>query len=206
MSINRSARGIRADVRDKANASGKAYRGALEKIRSDTRLSEEGRKVAAARAYLAAKTGINAWVAAQETAEREALAGARRRLFAPGVGLTTSPAQVVSRRDAADRADHLTKPSEAARLLRRATESADHDLARAIVSVSWDHGWRDVIGAYVEARPEEAGAAEALRAAERAGWSTEEHLVLSTIIDRPAELGNETPERIIANDDATGQD
>lgn len=121
--------------RERAQGIREKYTEKVAAIREDRNLSEEGRSRKLAEAWADAKAKLDG-LGQQES---DLLTGRRgdleRQLFGGSVRSTgmDAGAAAISARDAADRADQLTKPADAAAALRRAESDGDAVLARAIM-------------------------------------------------------------------------
>lgn len=141
-----------------------AMQSAVEAIRSNTDLSEEGRTRQMARVYTQARDAMQALRQEFET-EREATAKKlNREIFG-----NTESADVMSVRDARDRARRLEDPAEAAQLLNWAEDDGDEVLARAIAEQAHRNSvgvlggeWTPVLQSYLDERPEVASRLEQL--------------------------------------------
>lgn len=187
--------------RDAAQALRIAHERRLRAIRQDRTLSVTGRQQAMARAVLGTRGALK-----QLRADSDARDARRRRqletsLFGPGK--RTASADMISARDAADRAAAVKTPGEAMQLLRRAELAGDAALARAVFSRAWgsysdaEKGWGDVSRAYLENRPEDNAAAGELAAMLSPGKADRMIDRIHTDLAQPGDLMG-SPEAIIA--------
>jgi hypothetical protein len=82
----------------------------------------------------------------------------QRLVFGSDIGQNDHPGLVISVRDAAERAGHLTNAEEALDLLGQAERIDDHVLAGAVVRVALDHDWADVGRRFCSTHPDRAEA------------------------------------------------
>ena len=156
------------DERGQAGQVMKAHRAAVERIRSDVTLSREGRRRAIARETITARNTLAQLRSASDTRSAQQRRELEFKLF--GLGTRTSGADVISHRDAADRAAECKTPAEARRLLSRAETTGDQQLARAVFAEAWarhsdmEPGWGELGRAYLERRPDDNAAAAELAA------------------------------------------
>lgn len=148
---------IPTDVAQKADRIGQGYSRRVEEIKGNGDLNEDAKRRLMAEAYEAASAEMDAvrdgWTQATQ-ARRKTLA---RDLFGAS---SVSGADAISMRDAADRAAQLESPDDAAALLRRADNSGDTVLTRAIAQHAFDQAsgpfgdaWNGVLSAFAESRP-----------------------------------------------------
>ncbi|MEU6101172.1 hypothetical protein [Streptomyces flaveolus] len=133
----------------------------VNRINGRRSLSDEGKRIAIAKAYRDARDQIRAAgqaVIDQVTSDRNRLS---RKLF--GYEGVADPAIVAIRRDAADRAAKLDSPEAAQRALQMAEMNGDQYMAQAIAGQANANMWNDVVGSYLDAHPEAGEAAAQLR-------------------------------------------
>jgi hypothetical protein len=120
----------------------------LDAIRGQRSFSNAGRKAEMAKSVLAARSSVEK-MKAQFVAEREARQkGLSKIVF--GNARELEGADVIAGRDAQDRAARLTTPDEATAMLRRASQSGDDSLARAVAEAAFNNGWREVAQDYAQ--------------------------------------------------------
>jgi hypothetical protein len=138
-------------------------------IRAKTHWSTDAKNGALARAHADAEAKM---AELQQTAAGETAAdrlAAHRRAFAGPIPGVDPGSLVVSNRDAADRAERLTSPADAAAMLARAERSGDEPLARAVAAAAFDQvsaigaigdpgPWGQVVDDYAARRPGKADA------------------------------------------------
>lgn len=136
----------------------------VKSVRGNQRLKPEAARADLARAYRKARDR-----AAELFNEAEAAAEKQRRVLRRKAFISarsTGGSDAISRRDAADRAAMVDDPAEAARILRRAEDHGDEDLAAAVAEVAYDKAqfvagvsksgknpWKAVLAEYVADRP-----------------------------------------------------
>ncbi|MFJ3635229.1 hypothetical protein [Streptomyces sp. NPDC090112] len=134
-----------------------SYNATLRSIRENGKLSEHGKRMAAAQAYTTAKAAM-----AAANKERQAGQSARwdeleRKVFGEnlpfGVTEADRAANNMAMRDALHRASQLKTAGDAARLMRQAEQTDDATLARAIAQHANEKDWSDVLEIYFEKRP-----------------------------------------------------
>ncbi|KHL19584.1 hypothetical protein CLV56_2825 [Mumia flava] len=180
----------------------------VEGIRRDRALSDEGRRVRMAQAYLEAADKIDA----ARTKHEAAVADRRRKLEASLFGSQGSadPSSAISYRDALDRVDALPRGEQGERqsskLFDRAVMTGDEQLQRALLFRGWREGWDDVVNGYIAQRP---GAQDSLRELGgliEAADSREGRLGITAAfrVPKPTELGSRSRSQIeaLAEDDA----
>lgn len=133
----------------------------VERINGRRSLSDEAKRIAIARAYRDARNQIQAAGQAVLDQVHNERARLSRKLF--GYEGDADPNTVVVRRDAADRAAKLDSPEAAQRALQMAEMNGDQYLAQAIAGQANANMWHDVVGSYLDARPEAGEAAAQLR-------------------------------------------
>lgn len=167
------------------------------KVRSRTELTPGAQRALIARNYLAAKSQMSDLQQSAGTGVVAARAKAGREAF--GVqGISGDPASVsISFRDAQDRADSLTDPNDAARLLARAEQSGDEPLARAIAARAFEMydssfgggstAWASVVDDFTAARPRAATAVQTLVDLSDGPMTSRD--MFAWVLPRPADLG-----------------
>lgn len=138
-----------AEIMEKAQAE---IAGDLYQIRRDTSRTEEFKKAEVAKSYQRMRATRDRLLAERDAAVKDYRRTLERDIFA-GRG-STDPSWAISRRDAADRAEQLESPTQAAALLARAERQGDEPLARAIAERSYEMRWTDVANQFLETRPD----------------------------------------------------
>lgn len=140
-----------ASLHQQAQSVHNAYSQQLTTIDADTSLSDLGKSEQKSRAYGEAKERLKA-LRQQEEAQIDASINSRRMLIeAPS---RPSGAEMISYRDAQDRADRVENADEAKSLIERALRQNDLYLAHAIFDRSLRERWRDVSRVFTLAKPE----------------------------------------------------
>jgi hypothetical protein len=127
----------------------------IDRVNSDTSLSPLGKNEKIAALQEAARADLGSLRQAQQ---RDA-DSQRKRLEDKLFGHPTSydPAEIVSRRDAAERVASLEKvtldPSKAVELMKSAIRNGDKALERELLRAAYDGQWVDVINVVADARP-----------------------------------------------------
>jgi hypothetical protein len=125
-----------ADHATRARDIQKRHAAAVQQVQERRDLSAEGRKRQLARVHTQFSAEMDQVRAAANEATEQRRNEIVRGLFGnPSPGDSTS---VISYRDALDRADRVKTPEEAARLLRRAQQTGDTTLARAVAAKALD--------------------------------------------------------------------
>lgn len=137
---------------DKANEIQRTLAAAVEKHRGNANLSAEGKKRLYAAAYVNARKKLETLKQTERQAFERSRDEVERKLF--GLPNNRDASAVISFRDAQDRAGRIENPEEATALLRRAQNSGDVQLARAIVGQAFEAGWADVVDRFVETEPD----------------------------------------------------
>ncbi|MFD7786519.1 hypothetical protein ACFV4Q_26060 [Streptomyces nojiriensis] len=168
------------------------YHQTLRGIRENAKLSEQGKKMAAAQAYSVARTAM-----AKANAERQAGQSKRwdeleRKVWGESLpwGATEADraANNMAMRDALQRASQLKTQGDAARLLRQAEQTGDATLARAVAQHANDKDWSDVLETYFDSRPGKRDAFNEMCDIHRERTSGRTLDSLAHSIARPAEL------------------
>ncbi len=152
----------------------------IKTIQNDKDLTDEAKakRIAPLRAtlnsYLAQERGSAA--ASRDEQHTKTL----RKLFGLSVRQSASETEKIavmqSHRDALFRADGLTKPEDAHRLLERARLVGDELLARGIALVSYERSWAEVLEAYASASTDTAGQLSELRMLEDRSMSRQRQM------------------------------
>ncbi|GAA2750206.1 hypothetical protein [Amnibacterium kyonggiense] len=124
---------------------------ARRQIDSDPTLSDEGRREKFSTLRDNAQARLDQLKAAEVKRIQDKITSLERSLF--GYTTKTDPNEIISRRDADDRADRLESADDAAALLERAERAGDTHLAQAIVRVAASKGYANVVKAYEDAHP-----------------------------------------------------
>ncbi len=133
--------------RDKAASVRARYQGLVERIRASQDLSTEGRARQLAAAYLTTKNELATLHKQEQARVQNRAAELERRVFGPPAGVP----DILSVRDAADRAAQIKKPEDARELLRRAEQNRDEVLARAVAQTALERGRQAILDKEVDA-------------------------------------------------------
>lgn len=155
------------DRATRASEARSAYQYAVAQIRQDPNLSPEGRSRAIAREWVRAEKEISEareeWIAQQD---RIKASFEDRVLRPPKLTYGATPSEKIMRdtsfRDAIDRADRAESKEERLKMLRRARQSGDALMERAVVVVALDRQELAVLQDHVAAHPDEKDAVEGL--------------------------------------------
>jgi hypothetical protein len=134
-----------------------ALRDQIATHRANRGLSDEGKQRMIAAAHAAAERHLQTLRQAEADEHTRNRAQLERRLFGTPAGVS-----VTDYRDAQSRADMLDNPDQARALLARARRNGDLGLERALLARGFEAGWVDVVDDYVDARPHEVEAIDAL--------------------------------------------
>lgn len=138
------------------------YNEALKSLAEDRDLSDDGRSRRQADLYAASRRELEQLQAGEQERLSRRQRELEQRLF--GRDHLDQASDAISVRDAQDRAERLTSPSEAAELLRRAEDNSDSALARAVARHAGRRAdeemlpaardeWSAVLSSFIEARP-----------------------------------------------------
>jgi hypothetical protein len=130
-------------------------------IEADTRLSPEGKKEQVLAMAADARAAMAKLRAEEDKLVTDKLASLERTVMG-SVG--SLPSDVISYRDAQDRAERIESSDEASRLMARALRSGDKTLASAIAHKALDSGYREAYNAFAAENPANAEAAKDLAA------------------------------------------
>ncbi len=123
----------------------------VESIRNNKAYSDSGRRAEMAKATLLAKkeaAALKAEFLADREAQRKSL---QKRLF--GILGEPTHTELIVMRDSQERADAIKDEETALRKLRRADQSGDTYMAKAIAERAVEKGWRSVVDTYAENAP-----------------------------------------------------
>ncbi|WIB16279.1 hypothetical protein DEJ34_03860 [Curtobacterium sp. MCPF17_050] len=142
-----------------ATAIQREFEQALQVIRSDTRTTAEGKRIAIAEIWAPAAERVAALQRRQQESYDSAVARLERQLY--GTIDSSDSAAIVGTRDAFDRVEKLaaeqppTGPLSAERqatqLLDRALKTGDQPLVRAIIATAMNRGWHELLAGFVAA-------------------------------------------------------
>lgn len=166
-------------LRAEAAAVQRRVQDARRAIESDPTLSDQGRSEAMTEIRDSAQARLDQLKAAEVKAIKDKTTSLERSVF--GYASKTDPSEIISRRDADDRADRITEAKEAEALLERAERSGDTHLAQAIVRIAAVKGYDKVVQAYEREHP-----------------STGSKLALLAQIQRSTSQGNYLMQRTLA--------
>lgn len=145
-----------------------AHAAAVDKVRRNPTLSNEGKALAMAPLHVAAQAQMAAVQAKAQADTAARVTSLHRTAF----GVPTDPISAMSYRDAQGRAAAVDDPSVADWQLQRSLQTGDDLQARALAQRSSEMGWSGPLSRYVEANPA-AGAALAELAARNSGQVTQ---------------------------------
>jgi hypothetical protein len=132
----------------------------LPPIRANHTLSAEGKKILIANAWIPVLEGVARLQEQERTEFDRAIARTEAALFGTIAGST----DVISTRDAYDRAEQIPNTAdgerEATTLLARATTTNDTGLVRAIIATAVSRGWTRFLNDYRDANTGNTGAVE----------------------------------------------
>jgi hypothetical protein len=131
-------------------------------LRDRTDLSDLGKQAQIANIHLRTKTKLADLQQSEKDRRNAELSDANNVLFGRS-GRALSGSDAISARDAADRADAITTPTNASAVLDRAQRSGDQHLASAVAQRAADSGWSNVLDQYVGDDQEKRAALDALR-------------------------------------------
>lgn len=137
------------------------YQPRVDRIRNDASRTPEWKRAQIAKVQVQVEAER-----AQALAERDAEVRSRKarleyKLFGPATH-HDDPSQIISRRDAGDRARLIATEEEAISVLRNAERVHDETLARAVVERCFDMGWGHGINTFLEPRQKLVPAAQEL--------------------------------------------
>ncbi|AOD21316.1 hypothetical protein IM25_06510 [Rhodococcus sp. p52] len=190
------------DLRVQAEKIQASFARALEEIRSDRMLSDEGKKSRIRDLYISSKSKMDKLKTQTEQDEANRITTLQRRLFGT-VG--TSAQDVIAQRDANDRAASLTSEEEALAMMQSAITFQDRMLQRAILRRAFEAGaelnpfngrpqhWLDVINAYVDEHPTTEDDLRELLELSKASTNSNRPLrtTVTTWLIKPSELADE---------------
>ncbi|MFZ8758624.1 hypothetical protein ACO03V_14505 [Microbacterium sp. HMH0099] len=138
-------------VRAEATTAIKNYTALRDQIDQDPKLTDEGKREAHGALFEDYKPRLKELRTQEETHLDQAIERRLSLIESPN-GLSTG--EVISFRDAQDRAERIENADEAVRLLERALRQHDKILAHAILRVGLDKNYRNVVDAFTAKRPE----------------------------------------------------
>lgn len=136
-------------LRNQALAAKGAFNADRAAIMGDARLTPIGRR----EALDELRASTNATLAKLGSAETEAIDAALLATRRKIAGTVAGNEDIISFRDAQDRADSLTDARDAARIMDRALLTGDKPLAAAVMGRAVSEGWRDVTDRYAQDNP-----------------------------------------------------
>ncbi|WP_416430056.1 hypothetical protein [Paenarthrobacter nicotinovorans] len=168
----------------------------LEAIRQDRNLSPAGKRAQIAALYLRNKQEVGKLEKQAATTRTDRINHIRKTVF--GLSGNPGPQDVISYRDAQDRAANLGSDDEAkaAQLFDRAQLSGDTILAAAVVNRALEAGWVNVANSYIEAHPYYGEMVEELWYLNQGSPENETNLgqalenYSAFHLEKPAEIGN----------------
>ncbi|MFV9424933.1 hypothetical protein [Microbacterium sp. S1037] len=137
-------------LRDRAKALGKQYQSLYANIGNDSTLSEEGKRQARDELRAEFKPQMTELREREKTVVGEAIESRLARIESPG-SLTSG--DVISFRDAQDRAERVQNADEAVQILERALRQKDKTLAHAVLRIGIDKGYTKVIDTFAAKDP-----------------------------------------------------
>ena len=153
------------DLRRRAAQVQKEFEAREKEITGDEMLSDEGKRREGEENYRSAKAQLEGLKEQEMTALSVALKSMERRLDGyVGYG----SADLIAFRDAHDRAESLTDPEAAGRMLGRALRSNDTTLAVALFQRALDQGWTSVTKQFAAENPDLAEVAQDVEKARNA--------------------------------------
>jgi hypothetical protein len=125
----------------------------LQAIRADRDISEEKKQRLIAKAYLDLKTALEGAQVERDSKTATKRSLLERRLY--GLPERANASEMISYRDALDRANQIAANDEAASLalMKRAQVSGDDLLLRAVLAAAYERQQVDVINGYSAANP-----------------------------------------------------
>lgn len=149
MSLDNIDKQIEA-VRAKAHSVNDTLRANKQSFIADRSRSDEGKQEAIATANNQARQKLQELQQEEDAIVKKHMESLERIVIG-SVG--TDPSSVINYRDAQDRAERLTDPNDAARVMTRALRSGDKSLATAVAQVALANRWNDVYQGFAEANP-----------------------------------------------------
>lgn len=129
------------------------YQAEIDEIELDRDLTEEGRARQKQEAYERAKAEMDRLRSAERQEAETVKAEAERALFALPAGASSS--DILSMRDATDRASNIGSPSELTDVMVRSLRSGDFALAKAVLARAFELESRSTLSAYLAERPQD---------------------------------------------------
>ncbi|AUN39980.1 hypothetical protein [Tsukamurella tyrosinosolvens] len=151
-----------ADVRRETKELQRWLDNQVSTIRSNPRLTDQGRRQAIAEVTLAAKQSAAEHRQRMQADRTKQTAALERKLW--GVKPGADASEVLLMRDANDRASKVDGSEGAMAAMRSALLSGDNTLAKAIARLSVSRGWDEVSTAYLDEHSEDWQVLEELRA------------------------------------------
>jgi hypothetical protein len=188
------------DAKERIQEISAGLRRKVDRLREDEDYTPAYKQQRIAAAYLAARAEMTQVKTAHEHGVRTDRVRAEKALF--GLSGQAGGSEVISYRDAMDRAGQIAEPGEAMTALRRASASGDGQLAAAIARHARTQGWSEVAAAWAEdAGPAACRHLDALAEADStaAYWdSSQGRFAASAIfrVDAPRELAGLTDTQI----------
>ncbi|SCX37977.1 hypothetical protein SAMN03159343_0256 [Klenkia marina] len=172
---------------------------AFDRIRADRNLSDEGKRANLLSVHQAASKQLRAEHDRIRERDTKHKADLERRLF----GLTPHAlgADVISYRDALDRASRIQNADQANELLSMARGSGDKVLERAVFAHAYEMAgpsaapWNELVTAYLQARPDLQADVDELSRVSHA----------DSILDTQMQLRMQMPAELAGHVDASGQ-
>lgn len=136
--------------RDKMATVLKEFQTKVEQIRKDPMKSALAKKTEITQAFNEVKERAAKYRDNEKIIVAKAIDEKERHLF----GYETQT-DIISRRDADDRANSITHEQDALNAYRRAMQTSDTTLQRALALKAHESGWRDLLAHHFEQRPTE---------------------------------------------------
>lgn len=137
------------------------YEHDFRRARNATGRTEGWKRAKVAQIHLQFQAELNQQIHARDTQARAERARLEYRIFGPA-GDSNDASEIISRRDAGDRAKQLTTEQEALDLLASADRIRDESLARAIAERCFEMGWGDAVNEFLRPRQHLLRAAQSL--------------------------------------------
>lgn len=112
-------------------------------IRSNARLTRDGKAAAIGREYLAAKSALSKLRGDEVSAPKQRRDELHQEIF--GLPKGADVGTIIAYRDARDRASQLTKMDDAVKLATSAQKSGDMQLLTAVIERSVSQGWKPIL-------------------------------------------------------------
>ena len=138
-------------VRAEARSSYDSYYRAVESIKGDRSLSDEGKSEQIARWHSSTEAKVAGLRERELSIVNDAITAREKQIDAK-MGNTSS--DLIAFRDAQDRAERIDSADDAQRIIERALRTNDASLAGAVFRRSLEAGWKAPVDALKHAKPE----------------------------------------------------